>query len=146
VQNEREWLRLCTQVLECPQLATDPRYTSNADRVAHRSELVVDVEAALAALSAEQVLARLDDAQIANGRFNTVLDLLDHPQLEQSGRWTEVDTPGGPIRALRPPARIAGVDPVMGPIPAVGEHTASVLGELGYDDATIADWRDRGTA
>jgi itaconate CoA-transferase len=144
VQNEREWARLCAQVLERPALVADARFGSNADRVAHRAELAAEIEAALADLSTDEVLARLDAAQIANGSFNTVADLLEHPQLEQAGRWTEIDTPVGPVRALRPPARMAGFEAVLGAVPDVGEHTDAILAELGYADATVAGWRDRG--
>ena len=55
-------------------------------------------------------------------------------------RWREVDSPVGPLDALIPPVTIAGVDPVMNRIPAVGEHTDTILGELGFDAATIAAW------
>jgi itaconate CoA-transferase len=145
VQNDREWVRLCNQVLENPGLATEERFATNADRVAHRDDLTADVEACLVHLTSEQVLARLDDAQIANGSFNTVLDLLAHPQLAEGERWCDVDSPVGPIRALRPPVKMAGFQAAMGAIPAVGEHTDHLLKELGYDDATITGWRARGT-
>jgi len=144
VQNEREWVRLCDRVLDRAELAVDPRFVSNADRVARRPELTAEIEAALAGFEGDEVLRRLDAAQIANGSFNTVTDLLEHPQLEQSGRWTEIATPAGPVRALRPPARIAGFEAPMGAVPAVGEHTDSVLADLGYDDAAIARWRASG--
>ncbi|MCW2508027.1 MAG: putative alpha-methylacyl-CoA racemase [Modestobacter sp.] len=137
VQNDREWRRLCDQVLGRPELADDARYATNALRVRHRDVLVLEVEAALAARSAEEVLALLDAAQIANGRLNDVTDLLAHPQLD----WTEVGTSVGPVRALLPPARIGGVEPVMGPVPAVGEHTDAVLTELGLDAPAIAALR-----
>ncbi|WP_299950464.1 CaiB/BaiF CoA-transferase family protein [uncultured Modestobacter sp.] len=140
VQNDREWRRLCDQVLERPELADDARYATNALRVRHRDVLVLEVEAALAARSADEVLARLDAAQIANGRFNEVTDLLDHPQLD----WAEVGTSVGPVRALLPPARIGGVEPVMGPVPAVGQHSDAVLAELGLDPEAIAALRASG--
>jgi itaconate CoA-transferase len=136
VQNNREWRRLCELVLNRPELSDDPRYAMNADRVANGAELAAEIESAFSARTAEDVLAALDAAQIANGRFNTVTDLLDHPQL--AGRWTEVDSPVGPLRALPPPVRTHGPAPLLGSIPSVGEHTDEVLTCLGYSADDIA--------
>jgi crotonobetainyl-CoA:carnitine CoA-transferase CaiB-like acyl-CoA transferase len=144
LQNEREWARFCADVLEQPSLAADPRFGANADRVAHRGALDALIAAAFAKHSAEDVLARLDAAQIANARMNTVEEFLDHPQLAARDRWRTVESPAGPIRALLPPFGLDDVEPQMGPIPAVGEHTDTILGELGYDKATIAEWRVNG--
>jgi len=105
--------------------------------VANRDELHAEIEAALAGYPAEQVLELLDAAQIANGRMNTVVDLLDHPQLAH--RWAEVDSPAGPLRALPSPISLGGVAPALGAIPAVGEHTAAVLAEFGLADPALAD-------
>jgi itaconate CoA-transferase len=137
VQNDREWRRLCDQVLGRPALADDPRFATNTARVANRDELHAEIEAALAGYPAEHVLELLDAAQIANGRMNTVVDLLDHPQLAH--RWAEVDSPAGPLRALPSPISLgAGVAPALGAIPAVGEHTAAVLAEFGLADPVLA--------
>jgi itaconate CoA-transferase len=144
LQNEREWARFCAEVLEQSALATDARFITNADRVAHREALDVLITASFATYSAEQVLARLDAAQIANARMNTVEEFLAHPQLAARGRWRTVDSPAGPIRVLVPPFDLDDVEPRMGPIPALGEHTDAILEELGYDSATVAEWRDRG--
>ena len=144
LQNEREWARFCAEVLEQPSLASDPRFAANADRVAHRDQLDALITAAFAKHSAGDVLARLDAAQIANARMNTVQEFLDHPQLAARDRWRMVASPAGPIRALVPPFGLDESEPRMGPVPAVGEHTDAILGELGYDSATIAKWRDEG--
>jgi itaconate CoA-transferase len=144
VQNDREWRRLCDQVLGRPALADDPRFVTNTARVAARADLHAEIEAALSRYSADQALARLDAAQIANGKLNTVGDLLEHPQLEH--RWAEVDSPAGPLRALPSPVSIgAGVTPALGPIPAVGDHTDEILAELGFAAAEIAALRNAGT-
>ena len=143
VQNDREWHRLCEQVLGRPELADDPRFATNPARVAARTELHREIEAALCPYPPDEVLARLDGAQIANARFNTVGDLLAHPQLEH--RWTEVESPVGPVRALPPPVSTGGAAPALGPIPAVGEHTDAILAELGLTDAEVAALRDAGT-
>ena len=142
VQNDREWHRLCSQVLGRPELADDPRFATNAARVAARADLDREIEGALAAHSPDQVVALLDAAQIANARLNTVGDLLAHPQLEH--RWGETESPAGPIRTLPFPVSTDGAEPAFGPIPAVGEHTGAILAELGLTDAEIAALRSSG--
>ena len=143
VQNDREWHRLCEQVLGRPDLAGDPRFATNPARVAARAELQREIEAALSGYPPEEVLARLDAAQIANARLNTVGDLLAHPQLEHC--WAEVDSPAGPVRVLPSPVSAGGAALAMGPIPAAGQHTGAILAELGFTDAEIAALRDAGT-
>jgi len=144
LQNEREWERFCTDVLERPDLVEDARFASNASRVAHRAALDALITIACSARSTADLVARLDAAHIANARLNTVAEFLDHPQLATRHRWREVDSPAGPIRALVPPFGLEGVEPHMGKIPAVGEHSDAILGELGYEAATIAAWRSNG--
>jgi itaconate CoA-transferase len=142
IQNQREWTRLCTDVLRRPELADQTEFAINSERVAHREELTAAIESALAAVSIEEALRRLDAARIANSHFNSVLDVLEHPQLEQS--WTSVGSPVGRIRALRPPAHSDAWEPVMGDVPAVGQHTDTLLAELGYGGDQIDAWRDAG--
>jgi itaconate CoA-transferase len=143
LQNDREWRSLCAVVLGDADLADDPRFAVNSARVAHRAELNALVEARLAALDTDAASALLDKAGIANARLNQVREFLDHPVLEGRGRWLPVDVPGGRIAALRPPADLAGVDPVMGPVPALGAHTDAILRELGRTGEDIAALRDR---
>ena len=142
VQNDREWHRLCSQVLGRPELADDPRFATNDARVTARAELHREIEAALGAHSPDEVLALLNTAQIANARLNTVDDLLAHPQLEH--RWAEVESPAGPVRTLPFPVSTGGTAPAFGPIPAVGEHTGAILAELGLTDAEVAALRSSG--
>lgn len=134
IQNEREWAKFCEEVLESPDLATDPRFSNNTRRVENRDELSAEIHAAFAGLTAGQALERLESAGIANARMNTVRGFWEHPQLAARDRWREVQSPAGPISALVPPVT-AGSEPVMDPIPDVGDHTADILGELGYDEA-----------
>ncbi len=144
VQNEREWARFCADVIERPELAVDPRFASNAARVANRPALQAIVEEAFAPLTAEQVTERLDRAQIANARMSTPLDLWQHPQLEARDRWREVGSPSGPLRTLLPPVTMRGVEPRMDPIPDVGAQTERILAEIGYSEQRIAALRAEG--
>lgn len=135
LQNEREWNTFCQRVLEEPALATHPDYADNTLRSANRAALRARIVQTFAALSAEQVTARLEAAGIANARVNTMADVWTHPQLAARARWRQVDTPAGPVPALLPP----GVqDARMDPVPAVGEHTDAVLAELGLTPAQVA--------
>src|SRR5690606_37588714 len=127
IQNEREWVRFCEVVLEQPEVATDPRFATNPDRVANRKALAAVIEAAFAGLSADEVVERLERAGIANARMRTVQEFIDHPQLAARDRWTEIDSPVGPLRALLPPVVMEGVTPAMGAIPALGAHTDAIL-------------------
>ena len=137
LQNEREWATFCDKVLLQPELATDARYASNSKRTAARAEVKALVESAFAGLTAQQVEQRLDAAGIANARVNDMHDLWNHPQLKARGRWTEVDSPAGPIPALLPPGMPSDVTPRMDAIPSVGQHTSSILAGLGYAGAEI---------
>jgi len=141
LQNEREWASFCEHVLQQPGLARDPRFSGNAQRDAQRESLRAIIVAAFADLSAPQVLQRLDAAQIANARVNTMQQLWEHPQLQARGRWREVDSPAGMLPALLPPGRW-DEGPRMDPIPALGEHTDQILGELGCDAAAIRALRE----
>jgi crotonobetainyl-CoA:carnitine CoA-transferase CaiB-like acyl-CoA transferase len=144
IQNEREWNRFCADVLGAPELARDDRFVDNTKRVTNRIELTRIIERAFAALTAEQVVERLDGAAIANGRLNDVQGFAAHEQLRARERWRAIGTSAGAIDALLPPADLAGVDPVMGAVPEVGQQTEAVLAELGYDRAAIDDMRATG--
>ena len=136
IQNEREWSSFCAGVLKQPELAKDSRYDSNTKRTAARSEVVALIERVFAALTAEQVVERLDASGIANARLNSSEEVWRHPQLQARSRWREVDSPAGPLPAVLPPASFDGIEPRMDPIPQIGEHTAAILAELGY---TVGD-------
>ncbi len=133
LQNEREWAVLCRQILGRPELIDDARFATNPDRVANDEQLTPIIEAALAGIPADQLATRLDAAGIANARLRTPAEFAEHPQLAARGRWREVDSPGGPVRALLPPVTMPGREPAMGPIPALGEHTEAILAEFGLE-------------
>ena len=141
LQNEREWAHFCTLVLEEPAMATDPRFDSNARRVANREALHASIDAVFSQLTIDQVVARLDRAQIANARMNEMQEFWNHPQLEARKRWREVDSPVGPLKALLPPVTMRDVEPRMDPIPALGAHTEQLLHALGYQDEQISQLR-----
>ena len=112
-------------------LATDPRFNSNSLRHENKALLEPIILKEFAALSAAQVIERLDQAQIANARMNTMADLWAHPQLQARQRWVDIDTPQGKLPALLPPGQSDAFNYTMGAIPSVGEHTPSILAELG---------------
>ena len=141
VQNEREWKQFCDIVLANPALATDPRFDANAKRNEHREALKDIIYQTFAALSTEQLVARLDQAQIANARMNDMAGVWAHPQLQARGRWATITTPAGEVPALLPPGRNSAYDYRMDPVPAVGEHTEAILRALGRDEAQIASLR-----
>jgi crotonobetainyl-CoA:carnitine CoA-transferase CaiB-like acyl-CoA transferase len=130
LQNDREWVVFCDQVLGRPELVTDPRFVTNPDRVARDGELRAIIEGVFAALTPDEVAARLDAAGIASARLRTPAEFAAHPQLTARDRWREVDTPGGPVRTLLPPVTVPGRTPAMGAVPAPGQHTDSILAEF----------------
>ena len=138
LQNEREWASFCERALELPELAADPQFDAVEKRSTNRAGLRARIEAAFASLTVDQVMARLDRAGIGYGRMNDMSDLWAHPQLKARKRWREVDSPVGPIPALLPPGANPAFEPRMGAVPALGQHTAAILRELGFDDAAIA--------
>ena len=144
LQNEREWLAFCQVVLQRPQLAGDERFASNPRRVANRAALRAIVVEAFSPLSAEQVLQRLEAAQIANARVNDMRDVGSHPQLAARNRWREVATPNGAGAALLPPGRTEAYGARMDAVPALGEHTGAILHELGWTAERIEALRREG--
>jgi crotonobetainyl-CoA:carnitine CoA-transferase CaiB-like acyl-CoA transferase len=131
LQNDREWAVLCERILRRPDLIADDRFRTNPDRIAHDAELRVIIEGALRAVPPDELVSLLDEAGIANARLRTPEEFAAHPQLEARDRWREVDSPGGPLRQLLPPVSVPGREAAMGPVPALGQHTAAVLAELG---------------
>jgi itaconate CoA-transferase len=144
LQNEREWGAFCQNVLLQPELATDARFASNSKRTVARDALRSIIVETFASLTAEQVIERLEKAQIANARMNDMHDVWQHPQLKARVRWTEVGSPAGPIPALLPPGVTDCFVPRMDPVPSLGQHTNAILAELDYSGAEIVRLRQVG--
>lgn len=137
LQNEREWQAFCDKVLERPELARDARFDSNAQRNRNRDALQAEILFIFGALTAGQVVQRLDAAGIANAHVNDMAGLWAHPQLEARQRWRTVNTPAGDVQALLPPGLNSAFDYRMDAVPAVGEHTARILASLGLSGEQI---------
>ena len=131
IQTQREWHRFCDHVLGAPDLERDPRFATNPDRLANRGALEGLIETCFARLTRSDVLARLERADIATATINDVPAVAGHPQLAARGRFATARVGGAPAPALVPPHNIAGVAARMGAVPALGEHTAEVLSEIG---------------
>ena len=144
LQNEREWKVFCEKVMLQPALATDPRFSSNARRHENRRVLHGLVTTAFQQLTSEQVIERLDEAQIANAHVNGMAEVWAHPQLAARGRFQAVGSPAGEITALLPPGVNSSFDYRMDPIPAIGQHTEAILREIGRSGADIASMRAAG--
>ncbi|MFT4743972.1 MAG: itaconate CoA-transferase [Yoonia sp.] len=137
LQNEREWKTFCEIVLEAPALASDSRFSSNSLRAKSKDALTQIITTSFADCTTEQVIKRLDRAGIANAKMNEMRDIWNHAQLAARNRWRSVDTPVGRIPALLPPGGI-GAEPRMDAVPALGQHTACLLAEIGYSEKDIA--------
>lgn len=144
LQNEREWAAFCTTVLEQPELAKDERFSSNSRRVENRDTLRALIIEAFSGLTADQVVQRLEQAQIANARVNDMHDVWNHPQLKARRRWSSVPTANGPVPALLPPGNNNNFAPRMDGVPALGEHTELILQELGWSAQAITVLREEG--
>ncbi|TBU72960.1 CoA transferase [Pseudomonas daroniae] len=144
LQNEREWQAFCELVLLQPELATDERFSANFKRSANREALRAIIVETFAALSAEQVIERLEQAQIANAHVNDMAGVWAHPQLKARDRWRQVGSPAGTLPALLPPGSNSAFSPRMDAVPGLGEHTEALLAELGYSGTAITGLRASG--
>ena len=137
LQNEREWLMFCDKVLMRPQLSTDERFSANFKRSDNRQALRAIIVEVFAQLDASTVIDRLDAAQIANAEVNDMSGVWEHPQLQARRRWTNVGSPVGTLPTLLPPATSNAFAPRMDAVPGLGEHSNSLLEELGFDAVQI---------
>jgi crotonobetainyl-CoA:carnitine CoA-transferase CaiB-like acyl-CoA transferase len=137
VQNEREFARFCEVVLAKKALAADPRFASGPVRQQHRDAFHGEIDKVFSQLKTDEVIARLERADIANARMNDMQGFWRHPQLAARGRWAKVDSPAGQLDLLKPPMNFEGLEPRMDAIPALGEHSRAILSELGYSTSEI---------
>lgn len=137
LQNEREWALFCDKVLLRPELIDDERFSANFKRSDNRQVLRAIIVDVFAQLDIATVIERLDTAQIANAQVNDMAGVWDHPQLRARQRWTEVESPVGLLPTLLPPGSSSAFSARMAAVPALGQHSSSLLAELGYSDMDI---------
>jgi crotonobetainyl-CoA:carnitine CoA-transferase CaiB-like acyl-CoA transferase len=139
VQNDRGWRTLVTDVFGSPDLADDPRFATNLERVRHRTACDAAVAEHTARWSTAELAERLASAGIPAAQVNGTAELVEHPQLRERDRWRTVATEAGDIRGVLPPMTFRDVELPMGPVPALGEHNDRILDELGLlDEDTTA--------
>ena len=144
LQNEREWAQFCEHVLKQTELAVDKRFLANARRSENRDALRAIIVETFSVLTIDEVIARLEVAQIANAKVNDMKAVWEHPQLKARERWVQVGSPAGEMPALLPPGSNSAFTPRMDAIPALGEHTDSILRSLGRTEAQIEALRTTG--
>jgi itaconate CoA-transferase len=137
VQNEREFGRFCDTVLEEPSLKSDERFSSAPARLQNRDRMHAVIAKVFSTLKTEELIDRLEEADIANARLNSMQEFWHHAQFQARGRWVSVGSPAGNIDALKPPFNMDGFEPRMDRVPALGEHTRAILAELGYEPAEV---------
>ena len=132
IQNEREWMSFCRDVLGRPEVATDPRFSLNVYRVANRTALDGVVAEVFAEHDRDAMVERLERARVAYGRVSTMADLEAHPQ----NRRVTVETPSGPVTYLAPGALHDGRVPEFRPVPALGQHSEAIRAEFAPADSS----------
>ena len=135
VQNDRGWQALVRDVLGRADLADDPRYATNIERVACRAEVDALVAAETVKYAGDDLDAKLAAAGVPAAEIRELDGVVEHPQLHDRDRWRTVQTEVGSISALLPPMTFDDVELAMGDVPRLGEHNASILAELGVDNA-----------
>lgn len=139
LQNEREWEKFCVQVLKNVAIFSDAKFQNNSLRLQLRDELTQIIINVFADYTCDQLITKLEQVGIANARMNDMVGLWEHQQLKARNRWREVQSPAGLIPAMLPPGGLDGIEPSMSAIPDVGEHSKTILQELGYSDSQIDD-------
>ena len=138
IQNEREFARFCEIVLQDAALADDPRFSTGPARQRNREAMHEAIERVFSGLRSEEVVRRLEQADIANARLNSMEEFWAHPQLQARDRWVSVGSPAGALQMLKPAFNLDGMTPRLEAIPSVGQHSRTILSELGYSADEIA--------
>lgn len=146
VQNDRGWRALVTDVFEAPELADDPRFATNVARVRNRHECDAVVASHTKRWTAGDLDAGLAAAGVPAAQVKQLDQVLDHPQLRQRDRWRTIGIENARTEALLPPATFADVEARMGDVPALGQHTHSLLVESGMDSTAVDDALSLGIA
>ncbi|MGW4339435.1 CaiB/BaiF CoA transferase family protein [Rhodococcus koreensis] len=146
VQNDRGWRTLVTDVFGVPELADDPRFTTNVLRVQHRSECDAVVAEQTAQWSSGALDSKLCEAGIPAAQIKQLDQVTRHPQLHARERWRTIRTEHADVQALLPPATFADVEARMGDVPALGEHTRPLLAESGLDADSVDELINGGIA
>jgi itaconate CoA-transferase len=137
LQNDREWAAFAEHVLQRTDLASDKRFEGTDGRLEQRPFLAPIITSTLRVLTTAEATARFERAGIANARVNDMEAVWAHPQMKARGRWTDIETPAGTMPALLPGGNDS-FTPRMDAVPKLGEHTKSVLEEIGLDEREIA--------
>ncbi len=146
VGSEKQWAAFCDLLGLGSQVRDDPRFASNPARLRHRDELIPLLQAPLGRLPSADLLSRLRVAEIPCGPINTVPDILSDPHYLARGNVVEQAHPlAGTVRSLASPVRLAAAPPGYRlPPPTLGQHTESILSDLGYSPDQIANLRAQG--
>lgn len=128
--NDREWLRLAS-LMDRPEVANDPRYATNQNRIRHRQEIDDLLVEWCGSRNLDEVQSACDEARIGNARLNSVRDLLDHPQLAQRERWKMIGSSAGALPVLVPPGVAKNWEVRLGPVPSLGANSQEIWSEFG---------------
>ena len=144
LQNEREWVKFCDTVLQRPELIEDERFSANFKRSDNRLALRAIIVEAFARLDAATVIERLDAAQIANAQVNDMSGVWEHPQLKARQSLDASRKPGGHLADTVAARQQQCVFTAHGTVPDLGQHSTSLLMELGYSANDIQRLSDSG--
>jgi crotonobetainyl-CoA:carnitine CoA-transferase CaiB-like acyl-CoA transferase len=127
VQKDEEWRSMAEHLLQDGSLGSDPRFATNASRIANVAELEDVITACLAATDADVVRERLAAGRIATARVNDLRGVWEHEQLRARHRFVPVSTPSGTVELLAAPFDISGWAPPPARVPALDEHDAATI-------------------